>query len=149
MSDESKAKAMSEHAVVKQEHTTLADEILFKSGCVSSGSRNPEKLAQLLADHDAEVERKKDAYIAALYGEIHRQITNALECFEQHDTQNGIRKLKVMLRAEPRFHEKEALAEVERRLLRNFLSDSISHDEHVHGVRDSCWLCNTLGGTNG
>ena len=49
---------MSEHAEVKQEHTTLADEILFKSGCVSSGSRNPEKLAQLLADHDAEVERQ-------------------------------------------------------------------------------------------
>ena len=60
MSDESKAKAVSEHAVVKQEHTTLADEILFKSGCVSSGSRNPEKLAQLLADHDAEVERKAE-----------------------------------------------------------------------------------------
>ena len=110
MSDESKAKAVSEHAVVKQEHRREA-----KRFCDAVDFLEKDELAQFLADHDAEVERKKDAYIAALYGEIHRQITNALECFEQHDTQNGIRKLKVMLHAEPRFHEKEALAEVERK----------------------------------
>src|SRR6185437_1434859 len=34
--------------------------------------------------------------------------------------------------------------EIEEETLRDFLGDSISHQEHQEGVRDTCWICDKL-----
>ena len=53
---------MSEHAEVKQEHRDLAHEIipwfLCEKGRVTTHCPSCDRITQLLADHDAEVERK-------------------------------------------------------------------------------------------